>query len=247
MSAATPFIDWQVSLLSHVPSTQDAVRDLAAAGAPEGTVVQALMQTAGRGRQGNQWTSPMGNLYMSILLRPDCTAMAAGQISFVAAVALSAAMDEVIAPGHVKTLKWPNDILIDGRKCAGILLESDLDKNGRVNSLILGMGVNVMAPPEDRVGLMQVGKGQIPIHPFRDKILSHLAAYYGHWRKDGFAEIRETWLQQAHGLGQPVTARLKDRHYTGVFKDIDKDGALRMELDDHKILDISAGEVYFPA
>ncbi len=165
-------VNWQIRTLSHVPSTQNSIRELAAEGAPEGTVVQALMQTSGRGRQGNQWISPMGNLYMSMLLRPGCTAMAAGQISFVAAVALSAAMDDVMAPGHAKTLKWPNDVLIDGKKCAGILLESDLDKDGNVNSLVLGMGVNIMAPPEDRIGLQQVGRGQVAIHPFRDLALS---------------------------------------------------------------------------
>lgn len=240
----TSSINWNVKTVSHLPSTQDAIRELAAQGDPEGMVVQTLMQTNGRGRHGNTWQSPMGNLYMSILLRPNCRADKAGQISFVAAVALSAAIDEVIAPGHVKTLKWPNDILIDDKKCAGILLESDLDKNGTVDSLILGMGVNIMAPPEDRVGLKDVAKGQVPIHPFRDIVLSHFAAFYNHWRTDGFEDIRRLWLQQAHGLGQIVTARTASQTQEGIFRDIDKDGALILESKDQNIK-VNSAEIFF--
>lgn len=238
-------LSWAVRTVSHLPSTQDAVRDLAAKGEPEGAVVQALMQTSGRGRHGNQWQSPMGNLYMSMLLRPHCLADKAGQISFVAAVALSAAMDEVIKPGHVKTLKWPNDILIDGKKCAGILLESDLDKNGMVDSLVLGMGVNIMTPPEDRIGLKDVAKGQVPIHPFRDIFLSHFAALYNHWRAEGFENIRTLWLKQAHGLGQSVIVRLSDNTLEGQFETINERGGLILKRAGNEKLTISAGEVYF--
>lgn len=240
-------MDWKVHTYAQLSSTQDYVRELAEEGLPEGIVIQCLTQTKGRGRHGNQWQSPIGNLYMSVLLRPECTADKAGQISFVAALALSAAIDEVLDKPHTKTLKWPNDILIDGLKCAGILLESDLGKDGRVESLALGMGVNIMAPPEGSIGLQQVSKGkQVPIHPFRDIVLSHLAAYYQNWQKNGFGDIRSAWLEQAHGLGKTVTARLPDREYTGLFTDLDQDGALLLRQDEKKVIAVNAGEVYFP-
>lgn len=241
-------IDWKVHTYAQLPSTQDYIRDLAAEDFPEGVVIQCLTQTRGRGRLGNQWDSPMGNLYMSILLRPDCAADRAGQISFIAAVALSAAMDDVTRAGHVKTLKWPNDVLIDGKKCAGILLESDVDPKGLITSLALGIGVNIMAAPEGRIGLRDVAKGAggVPVHPFRDLVLSHFAAYYMNWKQAGFADIRARWLAQAHGLGQAVTARLGTQSFEGIFRDLDEGGALLLEQEDGKIIKVSSGEVYFP-
>jgi BirA family biotin operon repressor/biotin-[acetyl-CoA-carboxylase] ligase len=238
-------MEFKVHTYSQLPSTQDYIKDLAAEDFAEGEVIQCLIQTKGRGRHGNEWTSPMGNLYMSVLLRPDCKADEAGQISFVAAVALSAAIAEYLDEKHTKTLKWPNDILIDGKKCAGILLESDL-KGDKVESLALGMGVNIMAAPEGAVGLNAVTWDiQVPIHPFRDKVLEHLDKYYTQWKKEGFAPIRELWLKEAHGLGQSITARLADKSYEGIFEALDEKGALLLKKDNGDILDISAGEVYF--
>lgn len=243
----TPALDWRVTLVSHLPSTQDAIRARATDGAGEGEVVQALVQTKGRGRQGREWVSPMGNLYMSALLRPNCPARVAGQISFIVALALSAAIDEFIEPPHVKTLKWPNDVLIDGRKCAGILLESILGKDGGVEALIVGIGVNILAPPEDRIGLQNVSARQVAIHPFRDRLLVHLGALYRRWQVEGFAFIRQAWMEQAHGIGAPITARLAEQTIEGVFEGLNKDGALMLILPSGEKIDISAGDVYFAA
>lgn len=222
--------DWKIHTYAQLSSTQDYVKELGDEGLPEGTVVQCLTQTKGRGRHGNTWTSPMGGLYMSVLLRPDCAAAVAGQLSFVVAVAVSAAMDQALGAGdYKKTLKWPNDILIGGKKCAGILLESGM-AGAMVNWLAVGVGVNIMSAPEGATCLQEVAGGkQIPIHPFRDIVLSHLSAYYTHWKTKGFAEIRETWMAQAHGLGQEITARTGDASYKGVFGGINEKGELLLE------------------
>lgn len=240
-------IDWKIETFAVLPSTQDEAKTRALdEAADEGLVVQALTQTAGRGRQGNEWTSPMGNLFMSVLLRPLCTADLAGQISFVVALAVSAAMDEVIVPGHHKTLKWPNDILIDGKKAAGILLESELSPKGLVGHLIIGMGVNILSAPEGRVSLKEVsGDNRLAVHPFRDRILHHLAHYYGVWKAEGFGPIRAAWLAQAHGRGQALTARTPQLEEKGIFEDIDEAGGLILGLSDHKQIVIRAGEIYF--
>ncbi|MCB9989185.1 MAG: biotin--[acetyl-CoA-carboxylase] ligase [Rhodospirillales bacterium] len=238
-------VDWQVHTYASLSSTQDYVRELAEEGLPEGTVVQCLTQTKGRGRQGNEWNSPIGNLYMSALLRPGCTANQAGQLAFVVALAVSAAMDDVIESGHKKTLKWPNDILVDGKKAAGILLESDI-QGDRVEGLTVGVGVNIMAPPEGAAGLQALsGGGQVPIHPFRDKLLAHLGREYECWQGEGFAPVREAWLAQAHGLGQAVKVRLAAEEFSGVFKDLDADGTLLVELADGNVRAVRAGDVYF--
>lgn len=235
-------VQWKIHTYAQLPSTQDYVKELGDEGLPEGIVVQCLTQTKGRGRHGNTWTSPMGGLYMSILLRPRCPAAMAGQLSFVVAVAVSAAIGEVLMVGHTKTLKWPNDILLDGRKCAGILLESGV-KGAMIDWLAAGIGVNIMSAPEGAVCLQEVGKGrQVPVHPFRDIVLSHLSAYYAHWREKGFTEIRDLWMEQAHALGEEITARTGDHKETGIFKGINENGELLLEQNG-RVKTISAAEI----
>lgn len=236
-------IDWRVTVTGQAPSTQEPVRVAAECGEPEGFAVQALMQTGGRGRHGNQWVSPMGNLYISLLLRPNCRADEAGQVAFIVALALSKAMDEFMDPSHVKTLKWPNDILIDGKKVSGILLESSIE-NSRCEYLIVGVGVNILAAPEGRINLDSVKSKPVPIHPFRDRFLAHLSDYMDGWRMKGFTPIRDEWLSQAHGLNAPMTIRLPEVTYDGVFQGIDNAGGLLAEVDG-EIKRFTSGEVHF--
>lgn len=235
---------WRVQVLGTTPSTQDVVSGLADTGEAEGLAVQALQQTKGRGRHGNIWTAPMGNLYISKLLRPTCRADKAGQLAFVVAVALSDAMDEVIGDGHAKTLKWPNDILIDGKKVSGILLESKLDKHGRIDYLVVGTGVNIFAPPEGAIGLDSIKKERLAVNTFRDLFLDKLHARYTSWQDEGFGQIREDWLKQAHGLGQEMRIRLPEITYHGVFNGIDDNGTLIATVDGEKRT-FTAGEVHF--
>ena len=235
---------WRVQVLGTTPSTQDVVRGLAETGEPEGLAVQSLQQTRGRGRHGNDWVSPMGNLYLSLLLRPSCRADKAAQMAFVVALALSDAMDEVIEDGYVKTLKWPNDILIGGKKVSGILLETKLDKHGRVDYLIVGTGVNIFAPPEGAEGLDRIKKERLAVNTFRDLYLQKLRTYYIEWQDKGFAPVREAWLKQAHGLGGTMTIRLPETSYEGTFDGIDDSGALIATVNGERKI-FTAGDVHF--
>jgi len=235
---------WRVQVLGTTPSTQDVVRSLAETGEAEGLAVQSLQQTKGRGRHGNDWTSPMGNLYISKLLRPSCKADKAGQMAFVTALALSDAINDVIEDGHIKTLKWPNDVLIDGKKVSGILLESKLDKHGRVDYLIIGTGVNIFAPPEGAIGLDAIKKERLAVNTFRDLYLEKLHIRYISWQDKGFAQIRQSWLKQAHGLGAAITIRLPETTYHGVFEGVDDNGTLIATVDGQKRT-FTAGEVHF--
>jgi BirA family transcriptional regulator, biotin operon repressor / biotin---[acetyl-CoA-carboxylase] ligase len=265
-------IDWQVDVHAQLPSTQDYLRDLVMEELPEGTVIQSLSQAKGRGRQGREWHSPIGNLYMSVLLRPECEAAKAGQMSFVAGIAVSAAIDSFIEKGHIKTLKWPNDVMIDGKKCAGILIESSLSPplppgegwgegtvgtggqaltqpspGGRglsmVDILIVGIGVNILAPPEGAIGLGQISGGRpVPVHVFRDKVLEQLESAYLQWKRQGFSPIRTRWLKQAHAMGETITARFAREEAQGLFKGIDEKGALLLEVAG-QIKSIAAAEI----
>lgn len=241
-------IDWKIHTYASLPSTQDYVRELSEEGQPEGLVIQALTQVRGRGRHGRDWNSPMGNLYMSFLLRPDCPAHQGGQISFVTALALSAAMDEFLAPGCAKRLKWPNDILIDGKKVAGILLESDL-KDDRIDGLVVGIGVNIMSAPDGAAALGALCKdgARIAVHPFRDAVLAQFAKFYTLWQVEGFAPIRAAWLAQAQGLGAVVNVRLAGAEFSGIFDGLDEQGALIVKMEDSSLRAVSAGEVFFGA
>lgn len=238
-------ISWNVTVVGTAESTQDLVRRAASDGAAEGYAVQALQQTRGRGRHGNEWDSPMGNLYVSALLRPKNAPGDMGQMGFVVALALSAAMDAYIDPAkHAKTLKWPNDILIDNLKISGILLESAVAAGGAMDWLIVGTGVNIFAPPEGRIGLDNIKTKPVFVNVFRDEYLEKLGHYYDLWQEKGFAPIREEWLQQAHGLGRPLKVRLPEVTYAGNFEGINETGALLLRADG-AVKTFTAGDVHF--
>ena len=120
-----------------VASTNDEAQLLADSGAPDRMVVWADMQTAGKGRRGGNWSSPIGNMYVSLILRPQCELSRAAQISFVAALGLGDAISQFVAPERI-TNKWPNDVLIDGKKVAGLLLESSSSGAGELAGSLLG-------------------------------------------------------------------------------------------------------------
>ncbi len=243
---ATPNIDWRVSVYETVESTQTHVFEKVAEDEPEGFVVQGLQQVGGKGRHGNQWTSPIGNLYMSMLLRPDCTMMQAGEMAFVIGVALSEAMNPYIDPNkHNKQLKWPNDILVDGLKISGILIEADSNDKGGVNALVVGMGINIFIAPDLAVSISKISEKPIYINVFRDEVLASINRWYKRWTEKGFAPIRDAWLKQAYGIGDEITARLPNDKIKGVFKSIDEQGALILEMPDGSDKIIHAADVHF--
>lgn len=239
-------INWNVDVVGSVESTQTPVHNKAIGGEEEGYVLQALQQVGGKGRHGNQWDSPMGNLYMSVLLRPTCALNEAGQLSFVVAVALSKALDGYIdTQKHKKTLKWPNDILIDGLKISGILLESNLQADGRIDSIVIGMGLNIFKAPDLAISLQEIADKPVYINVFRDDVLAALAEMYDLWQNKGFAPIREAWLKQAHGLNDAMTVRLPSESFKGTFDGVDETGALLVLMEDGMQKVVQAGEVHF--
>ena len=239
-------IDWNVEVVGSVESTQTPVHNKAIGGEEEGYVLQALQQSGARGRHGNKWDAPMGNLYMSALLRPQCPLNEAGQLSFVVAVALSNALDAYIDPKkHKKTLKWPNDVFVDGLKLSGILLESNLQADGSLDSIVLGVGVNIFKAPEFAIFLQDITKKPIYVNVFRDEFLTSLSEVYSLWENKGFAPIREAWLKQAHGLNEAMTVRLPSETFKGTFGGVDETGALLVQLEDGTQKTIQAGDVHF--
>lgn len=233
-------IPWRIETHEAVSSTQDRVKARALAGEGAGLVVQARSQSAGRGRQGTHWTSPPGNLYMSVLLWPDCPAEEGGAIALVCAVALARAVAPFVAPGARVGLKWPNDLLIDGRKAAGILVESEMS-GARIGSVVAGFGVNVGAAPE---GAAALAPGAL-VDEVRDAVLVELAKAYGTWRSLGFSPIRAAWLERADRLGEVIRVGKPPHRQEGVFLGLSAAGRLIFQPLGGDVREISAGPVFY--
>lgn len=250
--AASPRLPpaFRLVALDVVDSTNDEAKRLLAAGAEEGTLVWARAQRGGRGRDGRRWDSPAGNLYASLLLRPDGPPGEVAQLGFVAALAVGTGIGAFVPPLVALTLKWPNDILLDGRKVAGILLETEGVGAEGVDGLVVGFGVNVrIFPAEARVPATSIAAvgGESDVEPARvlEAIARQFLAWTHRWRTEGFAPIRQAWLARAHGLGGPITVRLPRETIEGRFKGIDAHGLLELETGQGPRL-ISAGDVFFP-
>ncbi len=243
---------YRLVALDVVTSTNDEALRLAEAGAEDGTLVWAREQTEARGRQGRAWASPRGNLCLSLVLRPDCDAAKAAQLGFIAALALGEAFGSVAPPMIEVTYKWPNDVLLNGRKAAGILLESRSGADGTLDCVILGVGANVRHYPEDSAfpATSLHFEGASP-DLSEVALLEAFSRYFlnwvNRWLDDGFAPIRRAWLHHAHGLGEEIEVRLPGETLTGTFKDLDERGTLVLELPGGDVRSISAGDVHFGA
>ena len=240
---------FRANFLETVGSTSDEARAYAEAGDPEGAMVVAARQDSGRGRAGRAWASPAGNLYVSFVLRPDCPPATAAQLSFVSAVALAEAFDALAHGSLDIRLKWPNDVLLGGRKVAGILLES-APAGDRVAWVVVGVGVNLVSHPTDSrwpaTDLSKIGVGASPRETL-EAFATAFRARYGAWRTRGFEPIREAWLARAFSLGQMIEIALGSERLTGRFEGIDATGALTLGLPGQGRRDIAAGEIQVPA
>jgi BirA family biotin operon repressor/biotin-[acetyl-CoA-carboxylase] ligase len=228
MSAPVLPDGWRLVAFDSVGSTNDEAARLADAGAPEGTLVWAREQTGGRGRRGRAWASPVGNLYTSTILRPDCPAARAAELGFVAALAVA----DIVPAGRAVKVKWPNDVLVDGGKVAGILLESAISQTGVVQHVVAGIGINVaFAPqlPDMRYpGSALGGAVEDSLEAFAAAFARRLAE----WRHEGFAAVRANWLAKAGPVGAEVDVRLGDQLVRGRFSGLDPDGALLLDTAD---------------
>jgi len=229
-----------------IGSTNDELRRLAREGAGEGLVVIAGQQTAGRGRRGRAWISPPGNLYSSTLIRPDCAVAVAAQLGFVAALGVTGAIGE-LAPGIDLRCKWPNDVLADGKKISGILLETEMVAGDKPDFVILGVGVNLASSPRDTpypaTSLAEEGVAGIAPAVMVTTFIRHFSGWLAAWRRDGFAPVRDAWLARAMGLGETIQVRLERDTLHGRFVDMDNDGALLLDMPSGSRR-VAAGEVF---
>lgn len=240
--------------MSHPPieayealdSTNAEARRRAEAGHYGPVWITAGVQTAGRGRRGRAWVSDPGNLAATLLMALSRSPAEAAQISFVAALAAAELADTCLGQGAGR-LKWPNDLMVHGRKAAGILVESGPQPDGLW--LAVGIGVNLSSAPES-VERPAAAFSEFAAHvPGPRDALEVLANAFQKWVEiwlaQGFAPIAEAWTLRAFGLGEPCLVRLPSSTHRGIAEGLEADGALRLRQDDGSILRVTAGDVFF--
>lgn len=219
-------LQFDVRIYQRLGSTSDEIRRLAAEGASSGTVVCADEQTAGRGRYARRWFSPPGNLYLSLLLRPAVPAPRIAELGFVTALAVASTVNALLPKGVRPTLKWPNDVLVNGAKIAGILVEHIDD------AVIVGIGINILHAPANAsyAATTLVGCGGIAsVDTARALLLKRLADQIDMWQTLGFAPIRHEWLTLGPTPGTTVQVTRDGQTMAGRFITLDEDGALLIE------------------
>ena len=230
-----------------IGSTQDEARRLALGGAPHGHLVWAGAQTAGRGRLARQWHSPaMAGLWFSVILRPQRPAAEVAALPLAVGAAVATVLDRE-APGSIG-LKWPNDVLLDGRKVAGILVEAHTAA-GIVVDAVVGIGINLRRPEGGfpaEIGGLAAALADVAVVPspvaLLAAILESLELFYTGLLSGGPAAARTRWLELADTIGREVTAQAAGRTITGTAVDLDDQGNLVVVSGDHREV-ISYGEI----
>ncbi len=234
--------------LEEVDSTNAEARRRVEAGEAGPLWITAGRQSAGRGRRGRAWETGAGNLAATYLFTTALRPAEAAQVSFVAALAV-ADLASAFIPASLVSLKWPNDLMLAGRKGAGILVESGAAQSQPL-WVAVGVGVNLATAPEapDRPATTFAAHMRAP-PPAPLDALAVLAEALERWRQTwervGFGPIAEAWTQRAHGIGERCVARLSDETLEGIAEGLDGDGALRLRTASGEVRRITAGDVFF--
>ena len=230
-------------------STQFIAHEEEQNGAADGTVVIAEEQTAGRGRMARPWSSASGKgIWMSIIVRPELTPQQAPQLTLVAAVAVTRAIEELT--GIEPSIKWPNDILVDGKKLTGILTELQADPD-QVKAVILGIGMNVNQELEDfpeelqqiATSLKLIAGKPIDRAQLIAKILGFLEIYTAMYEKNGFGPIKLLWEGYSNTTGKRIRAVMLNETINGTALGISDEGVLELKLDDGSIRGIYSADI----
>ncbi|MBT8155830.1 biotin--[acetyl-CoA-carboxylase] ligase [Epibacterium ulvae] len=214
--------------------------------------ILALKQTKGRGRRGRDWKDPKGNFAATLVMRPEGNPAKSALRSFVVALALYDAVEAVTGRSEKLSLKWPNDVLLNGGKLAGILLESS-GAGTSVEHLFIGIGVNLMETPmkewlePQAVWPVSVhGETGVQVTPeqFMDVLAEAYARYEQQFQTFGFEPIRQAWLQRAARLGEVITARTGQEEQEGTFETVDGEGNLVLNTAKGRVT-IAAADIFF--
>jgi BirA family biotin operon repressor/biotin-[acetyl-CoA-carboxylase] ligase len=251
-------IAWRLEHYEELPSTSDFCAERAKAGEPEGLAVTAARQTAGRGSRGRTWASPPGNLALSVLLRPSHprhagesrhprlppSATASSMYPLLAGVAVADAIKTFCPPSVTSILKWPNDLLLNGQKCAGLLIDATQTQD-RIDWLVIGIGINIAYAPEvpgrATTSLADHGAETTAI-AVAAAVLDHLATWLDIFQTFGPIRIIPSWLSRAHPIGEQLEVKTPDRKTAGAFAGLSPTGELLLRVE-NRIETFRTGEL----
>ena len=232
---------------TETDSTNTRAKDLAVRGAPEGTLVICEKQTKGRGRKGRSWFSPsQGGIYTSLILKPSISPSEAPKITLLTAVVVAETLRSLT--GLSAIIKWPNDILINGKKIAGILTEMSTEMDS-IDHIVVGLGLNVNTPdfPDDireKATSLFIETGKyFPRVRFIQEYLKWYEEYYEIFKRTGFEPVIKRWKELTNMIGQQITVEMVSKKYSGKVQDIDKDGVLILKDNNGKCHRIFSGDV----
>ncbi len=232
--------------LPEIDSTNDEARRRAESGADGGLVVTADRQTAGRGRRGRNWNSPDGNLYCSILVRPEIAPAEGAQAGFAVSLAVADIVADALAHALPVHCKWPNDVLVSDQKVSGILIESASGAGRSVDWLIIGIGINVTSHP-DFAEKPATSLAACGVTAQLDDLLAQLVAALDlrltQWLEQGFDSIRNAWMERAWRLGEQVDLMTGQDQVTGAFRGLDETGGIVLELAGGERRNLGHGEL----
>jgi BirA family biotin operon repressor/biotin-[acetyl-CoA-carboxylase] ligase len=241
--------DYRLVEIGETTSTNDSCREAALAGDPGRLWIRAERQTASRGSRGRSWVSIEGNLLASLLLIDPAPREQAFLLSYVAGLAVRGAIARLAQEQRLVrdiSLKWPNDVLVSGKKVSGILLEQHAV--GPSMAVVIGIGINCVGHPQEtlhRASDLQ-SEGFIARAPQLMQLLAEEMAQWLaiHDRGAGFQQVRKAWMENASGLGSDIFVRLPGREMSGVFEEIDEASYLVLSLDDGSRIRLSAADVF---
>lgn len=247
-SPAVPVVSFD-----QIDSTNAEARRRAEGGEAGPLWITAGRQTAGRGRRGRDWSTEPGNLAATLLTSSRKPPAEAAQLTFVAALSVAELCDAWV-PAALVSIKWPNDVLVDGAKVCGILIESGAMADGRL-WLAVGCGVNLAHAPANTpypaTSLSAHLKSGVSEPPSPPEAMAAFAMAFNRWMRvweeGGFAPIARAWTERAGGIGGACVARLGAETVEGVAEGLDMDGALRLRVASGEIRRITAGDVFFEA
>lgn len=233
-----------LQIYDTLSSTMDEARTLALQECEEGTVVVARTQTAGRGRRGRSWDSPKGNIYLTYITYQGCSLTQGLQLAFVACIAVGEALRSSLAPAHSLLYKWPNDLLLNGKKLGGLLVEQ-LPEPASQTAYLIGCGVNrVSFPHETRYGATSLHDEGVDT--LYENLLSQVALslekHIALWKEKGFEPFRTLWVESMMGLGKTLTFESDTQRWQGIAQGITDDGALILSTSDGPVI-LHTGDV----
>ncbi|KXU99465.1 transcriptional regulator [Gluconobacter potus] len=240
-------MSWRFEYHETLGSTSDLCKARAEAGEPELLAVQAFSQTSGRGTRGRTWTDPGGNLAISLLFRPADPAAFIAALPFVVAVALFEAATHfcpaVTGPSRFM-LKWPNDLLMDGRKMAGVLIETGGPQGNPW--VVVGIGANLRQAPEipgRRLGALFEATDPPSAEAFGKVLVAQIEHWTALREREGFAPVRAAWLARAHPVGTPLAVQRCETYITGSFSGLDAQGRLLLALPHGETIPVVTGDI----